>query len=167
MSCFYFPPQREDVSFSSLAGGATPRQAKADKENPDRQIVTNHFLHFLQLDRSDPKKFQVLQLIAALLGWNDEQREQAGLARPGGGGASSSMTGSLRLPGSPLVHRTPSTPALHHDYFGPDSAMSPGSKETLSELWQDFLEREASVNNSRTGKSRQASQSMNNPPSTK
>ncbi|KIW52726.1 hypothetical protein PV05_08349 [Exophiala xenobiotica] len=142
------------------------KKGKPD-DNVDRQIVTNHFLHFLQLDRSDPKKFQVLQLIAALLGWNDEQREQAGLARPGGGGASSSMTGSLRLPGSPLVHRTPSTPALHHDYFGPDSATSPGSKETLSELWQDFLEREASVNNSRTGKSRQASQSMNNPPSTK
>merc|ERR1712093_375326 len=133
------------------------KKAKPE-DNIDRQIVTNHFLHFLALDRSDPKKFQVLQLIAALLGWNDEQREQAGLARPGGGGASSSMTGSLRLPGSPLVHRTPSTPALHHDYFGPDSAMSPGSKETLSELWQDFLEREASVNNSRTGKSRQASQ---------
>jgi len=131
--------------------------------------VTNHFLHFLQLDRSDPKKFQVLQLIAALLGWTDEQREQAGLARPGGGAGSSTstMTGSLRLPGSPLVHRTPSTPALqHHDYFGSgDSVTSPGaSKETLSELWQDFLEREASVHNSRTGKSRQASQSMNNPP---
>jgi hypothetical protein len=34
-------------------------------------IVTNHFLHFLALDRSDPKKFQILQLIAALLGWDD------------------------------------------------------------------------------------------------
>lgn len=37
----------------------------------DRQLVTNHFLHFLTLDRTDPKKFQVLQLIAALLAWND------------------------------------------------------------------------------------------------
>lgn len=36
-----------------------------------RHIVTNHFLHFLTLDRSDPKKFQVLQLIGALLGWTD------------------------------------------------------------------------------------------------
>lgn len=41
------------------------------EDNVDRQIVTNHFLHFLMLDRSDPKKFQVLQLIAALLGWTD------------------------------------------------------------------------------------------------
>ncbi len=36
-----------------------------------RQIVTNHLLHFLALDRADPKKFQVLQLIAALLNWTD------------------------------------------------------------------------------------------------
>jgi hypothetical protein len=40
-----------------------------------RHIVTNHLLHFLILDRSDPKKFQVLQLIAALLGWNDGKRQ--------------------------------------------------------------------------------------------
>ena len=41
------------------------------EDNVDRQIVTNHFLHFLALDRSDPKKFQILQLISALLGWTD------------------------------------------------------------------------------------------------
>jgi len=39
--------------------------------NSSRQLVTNHFLQFLALDRSDPKKFQILQLIAALLGWTD------------------------------------------------------------------------------------------------
>lgn len=38
---------------------------------PHSHIVTNHLLHFLALDRSDPKKFQILQLIAALLGWDD------------------------------------------------------------------------------------------------
>ncbi|RYC63060.1 hypothetical protein CHU98_g3145 [Xylaria longipes] len=31
------------------------------EESIDRQIVTNHFLQFLALDRSDPKKFQILQ----------------------------------------------------------------------------------------------------------
>lgn len=44
------------------------------EDNVDRHIVTNHFLHFLTLDRSDPKKFQVLQLIAALLGWTEGSR---------------------------------------------------------------------------------------------
>ena len=33
--------------------------------------MTNHLLHFLALDRSDPKKFQILQLIAALLCWDE------------------------------------------------------------------------------------------------
>ena len=111
---------------------------------PCRQIVTNHFLHFLALDRSDPKKFQILQLIAALLNWNDEQREQAGLARPG------TSSSSLRLPASPF-HRTPSVPALSADYF----ADPPASKESLADLWTGFLERSAeegsTSNNSRSG----------------
>jgi hypothetical protein len=41
------------------------------EENVDRQIVTNYILHFLAIDRSDPKKFEALQLIASLLGWTD------------------------------------------------------------------------------------------------
>lgn len=114
-----------------------------------RQIVTNHFLHFITLDRSDPKKFQVLQLIAALLNWTDEQREQAGLSRPG----ASSASGSLRLPISPF-HRTPSTPSLSTEFF-PESSNSAG-RESLGELWTNFLERQAeegmkSPTESRTG----------------
>jgi hypothetical protein len=100
------------------------------------QIVTNHLLHFLALDRSDPKKFQILQLTAALLGWTDEQREQAGLSRPG----TASTTSSLKLPGSPLFHRTPSTPALANEYF---QDASPATKESLADLWQNFLEQES------------------------
>lgn len=104
------------------------------EDNVDRQLVTNHFLHFLALDRSDPKKFQILQLIAALLGWDEQQREQAGLVRAGSG------LGSLKLPMSPF-RRTPSTPSLSTD-FVPES---PGgaSRESLAELWSEFLEREA------------------------
>jgi hypothetical protein len=108
-----------------------------------RQIVTNHFLHFLALDRSDPKKFQILQLIAALLNWTDEQKEQAGLARPG------ASNNALRLPISPF-HRTPSTPSLSTEFF----ADQPASKESLADLWTDFLERsaeEGSAHGSRSG----------------
>ncbi|KAJ5740939.1 hypothetical protein N7493_000811 [Penicillium malachiteum] len=108
------------------------KKGKAE-DNVDRNIVTNHFLHFLALDRSDPKKFQILQLIAALLGWDDEQREQAGLARPG----TSNQPGKLRVPGTPL--RTPSTPNLAGYMDNGASA----TKEGLAELWSDFLEREA------------------------
>ncbi|KAK4549901.1 hypothetical protein LTR36_005202 [Oleoguttula mirabilis] len=104
------------------------------EDNVDRQLVTNHFLHFLALDRSDAKKFQILQLIAALLGWNEQQKEQAGLVRAGSG------MSSLKLPVSPF-RRTPSTPSLSSD-FVPES---PGgaSRESLAELWSEFLEREA------------------------
>ncbi|KAK4901820.1 hypothetical protein LTR27_001592 [Elasticomyces elasticus] len=105
------------------------------EDNVDRQLVTNHFLHFLALDRSDPKKFQILQLIAALLGWDEQQKEQAGLLRTGSVG-----TGSLRLPMSPF-RRTPSTPSLSSD-FVPESP-SGASRESLAELWSEFLEREA------------------------
>lgn len=102
------------------------------EDNIDKQLVTNHFLHFLALERSDPKKFQVLQIIAALLAWSDEQREQAGLARPG------ASNPNLRVPVSPW-HRTPSTPALSTEFF-PEGGTR---KESLAELWSDFLEQEA------------------------
>ncbi|MCJ1256948.1 hypothetical protein MMC24_004773 [Lignoscripta atroalba] len=101
------------------------------EDNIDKQLVTNHFLHFLALERADPKKFQVLQIIAALLGWTEAQREQAGLARPG------ASNPNLRTPISPW-HRTPSTAALSTDSF-PES----GRKESLAELWSEFLEQEA------------------------
>lgn len=90
-------------------------------------------LHFLMLDRSDPKRFQILQVMAGYLNWTDEQREQAGLARPGGGGS------SLRLPASPF-HRTPSTPSLNADFLSDGGG---GHKESLGELWTAFLERQA------------------------
>ncbi|KAK5152284.1 hypothetical protein LTS14_008661 [Recurvomyces mirabilis] len=112
------------------------------EDNVDRQLVTNHFLHFLALDRSDAKKFQILQLIAALLGWDEAQKEQAGLLRTGAGalGFGSGTMGSLRLPVSPF-RRTPSTPTLSSD-FVPETPGLQG-RESLAELWSEFLEREA------------------------
>ncbi|KAK2854384.1 hypothetical protein FQN49_005145 [Arthroderma sp. PD_2] len=106
------------------------------EDNVDRNLVTNHFLHFLSLDRSDPKKFQILQLIAALLAWTDEQREQAGLARPGTSGAFN----NLRAPRSTSVFKTPSSPSLATGYFGGNADTR---KESLAELWSNFLEQEA------------------------
>ncbi|RYP15002.1 hypothetical protein DL765_005999 [Monosporascus sp. GIB2] len=110
------------------------------EESIDRQIVTNHLLQFLSLDRSDPKKFQILQIIAGLLGWTDEQRERAGLARPGA--SSSGGGGSLRLPASPF-HRTPSTPTLSAEFFSDMTPASAGGagRESLADLWAGFLER--------------------------
>ncbi|KAJ8126903.1 hypothetical protein O1611_g6735 [Lasiodiplodia mahajangana] len=119
------------------------------EDSIDKQIVTNHFLQFLALDRSDPKKFQILQIIAGLLTWTDEQREQAGLARPG------ASNNSLRLPTSPF-HRTPSTPSLNAEFFSEPTPIS-ASKESLADLWAGFLER--SVEEGSQGPSRKASMS--------
>jgi hypothetical protein len=125
------------------------------EDNVDKQIITNYFLHFLALDRSDPKKFEALQLISMLLGWTDgtskhlltllvvhsrtnsqtEQKEQAGLARPG-------TSSRLGVPASPF-RRTPSTPSLNSMSDPMLMASSSSNKESLAELWQDFLEREA------------------------
>lgn len=62
-----------------------------------------------------------------------EQREQAGLERPGTSGWSS----KLRVPGTPV--RTPSTPTLVPELM--DNGAS--SKESLAELWSNFLEQES------------------------
>ena len=70
--------------------------------------------------------------MAGYLGWTDEQREQAGLARPG------TSSTSLRLPASPF-HRTPSTPSLKEDFFSEPTPTS--AKESLADLWANFLER--------------------------
>lgn len=102
------------------------------EENVDRQVVTNHLLQFLALDRSDPKKFQILQVIAGVLNWTEEQKEKAGLARPG------TSNNTLRLPSSPF-HRTPSTPSLNAEFFEPGPASA--SRESLADLWAGFLER--------------------------
>lgn len=67
-----------------------------------------------------------------------EQREQAGLARPG---TSSGFSGSLRVPStSSLLSRTPSSPALASEIFTENGSTR---KESLAELWSNFLEREA------------------------
>ncbi|OAA67230.1 golgi matrix protein [Niveomyces insectorum RCEF 264] len=118
------------------------------EENVDRQIVTNHLLQFLTLDRSDAKRFQILQVIAGMLNWTDEQKEKAGLSRPG------TSSNSLRLPASPF-HRTPSTPSLNAEFFSEPTPT--GGRETLADLWAGFLERSVE----------EAASESSNPPSRK
>jgi hypothetical protein len=64
-----------------------------------------------------------------------EQREQAGLSRPG------ASNPSLRTPISPW-HRTPSTPSLSTEFLSPQP--TPKTGVSLGGLWNEFLETEAS-----------------------
>lgn len=42
-------------------------------------------LQFLGADRADPKRFEMLSLLAGVLNWGDAERTKAGLLRGGAG----------------------------------------------------------------------------------
>lgn len=78
--------------------------------------MTNVFLQFVSIQRGDSKKYEILQLIASVLDWNDEQREKAGLVRPGT--AANAQSSFLKTPPLSPFHRSPSTPTLSDAYEG-------------------------------------------------
>jgi hypothetical protein len=53
----------------------------------DRRLITNVLLQFITTPRADPKRFEMLGLLASILQWSDQERERAGLQRSAGGGA--------------------------------------------------------------------------------
>jgi len=55
----------------------------------DRRLITNILLQFITTPRADPKRFEMLGLLASILQWSDQERERAGLQRSviAGGGA--------------------------------------------------------------------------------
>lgn len=105
----------------------------ASDEMVDKQLVTNLFLSFLSLPRADTKRFEVLQLMASMLGWNDEQRATAGLLRP-----ADSAHGGSAGPGSPNLVRSP-TMGLSRA----SSSSTLNGAQSVSSQFISFLEREA------------------------
>jgi hypothetical protein len=77
----------------------------------DKQVMTNFLLQFLSLPREDTKRFEILNLIASILEWSEEQRQRAGLSRStaagvvGGGGVKRSSS-------NPLLSDYPMSPGL-------------------------------------------------------
>lgn len=64
--------------------------------NVDRRLVTNVLLSFLTTPRGDSKRFEMLNLLASILSWNDAEREKAGLQRAGSVGLSASSARSAK-----------------------------------------------------------------------
>lgn len=63
---------------------------------PCRRLITNVLITFLNTPRGDAKRFEMLQLIASILSWSDDQREKVGLQRASGALSSSSIISSGR-----------------------------------------------------------------------
>lgn len=81
----------------------------------DRDLVSNLFINFLQLDRGDSKKFEVLQLIAGFLDWDDDRRRHAGLL---GGSRGTQSNSVVDVP-------------------------TPRGSQSFVNLWTEFLEKES------------------------
>ncbi|CAK7274889.1 hypothetical protein SEPCBS119000_006405 [Sporothrix epigloea] len=103
------------------------------EDSVNKGVITNNLVAFLVLDRSDPKKFEILQILASILEWKDDVKEKVGLARPG------ASANTLRLPASPFG-RTPSAPALHAAIFS-EPVPTGANQPSLSELWTSFLKK--------------------------
>lgn len=64
---------------------ALRRLRKSSSEtNVDRRLVTNVLLSFLNTPRGDTKRFEMLNLLASILGWTDQEKEKAGIQKAGG-----------------------------------------------------------------------------------
>lgn len=55
----------------------------AEGQTVDKELISNLFIQYATVPRQDTKKFEILQLIANFLGWDEERRAQVGLARLG------------------------------------------------------------------------------------
>ena len=82
----------------------------------DRRLVTNVLLQFITTPRSDPKRFEMLGLMASILQWSDQERERAGLQRSftaGGGARGKGRIVEEKIEESEVGHYLPSVLHLH------------------------------------------------------
>ncbi|KZT69193.1 hypothetical protein DAEQUDRAFT_757173 [Daedalea quercina L-15889] len=105
------------------------RQSSTDT-NVDRRLVTNVLLSFLSTPRGDPKRFEMLSLLATILSWTEDERERAGLQHKGGPMPAMSAVSGFFTRGSPT--RTRNLELEKTD-----------ETESFSRLWVEFLLTEA------------------------
>ncbi|GAA5861903.1 hypothetical protein JCM3774_001345 [Rhodotorula dairenensis] len=111
------------------------RRLKRDsgENSVDRRLVSNVLITFITTPRGDSKRFEMLQLIASILSWTDDQREKVGLQRASGALSSSSVISSGRAG------------ARGHARSGKGKAVEEEGveNESFSNLWIEFLLKEA------------------------
>nr|CAG8502057.1 1672_t:CDS:2 [Entrophospora candida] len=54
---------------------------ESSENNVDKRLITNLLIAFFNTPRGDSKRFEILQLMANMLQWSEEQKEKVGLIR--------------------------------------------------------------------------------------
>lgn len=80
--------------------GASPFAKCILTRHSNRRLVSNVLITFITTPRGDSKRFEMLQLIASILSWTDDQREKVGLQRASGQLSSNSSISSSRRSGA-------------------------------------------------------------------
>lgn len=62
-----------------LTKALTMLKQSSDSESVDKELISNLLISFVAIPRADPRKFEVLDLIASFLNWDDDKKRQAGL----------------------------------------------------------------------------------------
>lgn len=62
------------------------KRLQNNADQVDKPIITNLLISFLQVQRGDPKRFEILQIIASVLKLSDEDRVRIGISRPAAAG---------------------------------------------------------------------------------
>ncbi|OAX42309.1 hypothetical protein K503DRAFT_766865 [Rhizopogon vinicolor AM-OR11-026] len=96
----------------------------------DRRLVNNVLLSFFSTPRADPKRFEMLTLLASILSWTDAERERAGLQR-----SSTTTSSGNSFWGRPSTVGSPSQKLV--DLEKTDET------ESFSRLWVEYLLTEA------------------------
>lgn len=106
--------------------------------NVDKRLVTNLLLQFVTTPRNDGKRFEMLNLIASVLDWTDDQRETAGLQKPTS--SSAALGQNSRRKSSTTSNPTTASGQASN---ASASASNVGGDESFSNLFVEFLLSEA------------------------
>jgi len=121
------------------------RRLKKDtsENNVDRRLITNILMSFFNAPRADSKRFEMLSLLASILSWSDEDRERAGLQK---------NVSTLSVPSTsttPSSIRTGRQRGHSRSVArGKNVDESFADEESFSNLWIEFLLREANQSSS-------------------
>ncbi|KAI8614906.1 hypothetical protein BC830DRAFT_1081640 [Chytriomyces sp. MP71] len=105
------------ISLETYLSEAIRRAASADNQ-VDRRLISNLIVQFMATQRGDPKRFEMLSVIASVLKLNDEDKVKIGLLRRVGGGGAGIGDKGINSPRSPVG-------------------------ESMTDLWISFLIKEA------------------------